>query len=244
MASPHVAGVAALIKAIHPDYTPAQVTALLKKQAGELYDHLEAPTDGKEYRGAGLVNAYAAVTEDQPKATVKMQYSTDNGATWKDLDGATIPGAATIRIAATGPITSISYTVDGSTVTKTLGGGMNEQATYDVDVDYSNAKTATAKSVKVSVLGRNQDVTNDDVDVTANYTAGEAYVPPTPQKYTVKFDVNGGSDSVASQSVESGKKASRPVDPTRDGYTFDGWFTAASGGSEYDFSTSVTKDIT
>ncbi len=35
----------------------------------------------------------------------------------------------------------------------------------------------------------------------------------------------------------------KPADPTRDGYTFDGWYTTKSGGSKYDFSTPVTADL-
>jgi uncharacterized repeat protein (TIGR02543 family) len=41
--------------------------------------------------------------------------------------------------------------------------------------------------------------------------------------FTVSFDSNGGS-AVASQQVVDGLKATRPTDPTRLGYTFQGWF--------------------
>ena len=58
--------------------------------------------------------------------------------------------------------------------------------------------------------------------------------------FTVSFDTAGGS-KVASQKVGEGAKASRPADPTRSGYSFDGWY---KGGSKYDFSTPVTADMT
>ena len=63
---------------------------------------------------------------------------------------------------------------------------------------------------------------------------------PSAKVFTVSFDTAGGS-KVASQKVEDGAKASRPVDPTRSGYSFDGWY---KGGSKYDFSTPVTADVT
>lgn len=56
MAAPHVAGVAALLASVHPDATPAELRDLLARQAGG-----ETPA---EYFGAGMVDAFAAVTED------------------------------------------------------------------------------------------------------------------------------------------------------------------------------------
>ena len=61
--------------------------------------------------------------------------------------------------------------------------------------------------------------------------------------YTVSFDSNGGS-SVSAQKVRHGSKASQPANPTRSGYAFQGWYTAKSGGSKYDFSRAVTSDVT
>jgi len=60
------------------------------------------------------------------------------------------------------------------------------------------------------------------------------------EEFTVTFDSNGGS-SVESQVVEKGDMAVEPVDPTREGYDFEGWYL---GEEEYDFGTEVTKDIT
>ena len=62
-----------------------------------------------------------------------------------------------------------------------------------------------------------------------------------PTKYTVTFDSNGGS-AVESQSVEEGKLAVKPADPTKDGYNFAGWYL---GTDEWNFETStVTSDVT
>ncbi len=55
---------------------------------------------------------------------------------------------------------------------------------------------------------------------------------------------SGGGSAVASQTVSYGDPAVKPADPTRVGYTFGGWFTAASGGTAWDFSTPVTAGTT
>ena len=66
---------------------------------------------------------------------------------------------------------------------------------------------------------------------------------PTPKVYVVLFDSQGGS-GVASQRVTAGRRASRPADPARSGFVFAGWYTARSGGSEYDFGKPVTGSLT
>ena len=60
------------------------------------------------------------------------------------------------------------------------------------------------------------------------------------ETYTVTFDTDGGS-AVTAQTVEAGQKATKPADPTKDGFTFKGW---TLNGSDYDFGTAVTGDIT
>lgn len=75
-------------------------------------------------------------------------------------------------------------------------------------------------------------------DFTTNVVTGDTtlYASWTPIDYTVTFDSQGGS-AVASQTVAYGDIATQPGAPTRPGYTFNGWFTASSGGSLWDFST-------
>ena len=57
--------------------------------------------------------------------------------------------------------------------------------------------------------------------------------------YTVTFQSEGGSE-VASQ-IRANTPADRPADPTKEGYTFIGWY---NGESEWDFETPVTADLT
>lgn len=58
--------------------------------------------------------------------------------------------------------------------------------------------------------------------------------------YTVSFDSHGGTE-VKDQTVAYGNTATKPTDPKRDGYVFEGWKTSKG---IYDFNTAVTGDIT
>ena len=104
MATPHVSGVAALIKSVHPELSGAQVIDLMKKQAAANYGRLNAPIDGREYRGYGFLDALDAVTSgvDQideakagawVKAAVGWWYRYEDGSypasTSAQIDGAT-----------------------------------------------------------------------------------------------------------------------------------------------------------
>ena len=62
--------------------------------------------------------------------------------------------------------------------------------------------------------------------------------------YTVTFESNGGT-SVPSQSVAEGQKATKPEDPTRDYYIFNGWYKEETLATAYDFQTEIiTSDTT
>ena len=70
-------------------------------------------------------------------------------------------------------------------------------------------------------------------------------IPPAPEtKYTVTLDANGGSVTPAgAETGEDGKPESLPT-PTREGYTFDGWFTAADGGEKVTADTVFEQNTT
>lgn len=56
--------------------------------------------------------------------------------------------------------------------------------------------------------------------------------------HTVSFDTDGGS-AVDAQKILRGQKVVRPVDPTRSGYRFNGWYTDGAYTAEYDFNAPV-----
>lgn len=62
--------------------------------------------------------------------------------------------------------------------------------------------------------------------------------------YTVTFDPQGGSPTPDSQQVEKGKVATEPTNPTKNGYTFKGWYTEKECKNKYNFSTAVEDNKT
>ncbi len=104
MASPVVAGVAALYKSVHPDATPAQITARLKATA----------TRGGSDLGAGIVNAAAALSEKPgiPAAEIR---SGETGEVLSRSDGGTLSAPWDGRLCLTGTGRFLLYTLDGKT---------------------------------------------------------------------------------------------------------------------------------
>lgn len=104
MASPVVAGVAALYKSVHPDATPAQITARLKATA----------TKGGSDLGAGIVNAAAALSEKPGIPTAEIR-SGETGEVLSRSDGGTLSAPWDGQLCLTGTGRFLLYTLDGKT---------------------------------------------------------------------------------------------------------------------------------
>lgn len=100
MATPHVSGVAALIKSVHPELSGAQVIDLMKKQAAANYGRLNAPIDGREYRGYGFLDALDAVTSgvDQIDEAKAGSWVKDATGWWYRYEDGTYPASTSVQI--------------------------------------------------------------------------------------------------------------------------------------------------
>ena len=77
--------------------------------------------------------------------------------------------------------------------------------------------------------------------VTKNITI---YAKWSIDSYTVSFDVNGGNEAIDDQIVEYNGTLTKPTDPTKEGYTFGGWYTSSYYMTEFNFTSKITKSLT
>lgn len=76
-------------------------------------------------------------------------------------------------------------------------------------------------------------------------STGNGYLAPlTPAKYTVTFNMGNHGTQIDPQTVEKGNKATKPSDPTADGYTFDGWYADATFSVTFNFDTAINANTT
>ena len=76
---------------------------------------------------------------------------------------------------------------------------------------------------------------------TTQQPSGDGSGKTEPQKYIVEFNTDGGS-AVDSQSVESGKMATKPEDPSLEGSWFLGWYRDKELTKEFDFTSPIINN--
>ncbi len=134
---------------------------------------------------------------------------------------------------------SITYVPVGNTVTFNANGGtgtMANQTAATATALTSNAFTRAGYTFAgwntIAGGGGTAYANGASFPFSANTTL---YAQWTPNTLTVTYDSQGGSVISAGSTTTGGTIASSPGTPTRSGYTFNGWFAAASGGSAITF---------
>ena len=86
--------------------------------------------------------------------------------------------------------------------------------------------------------------TNSAVNGTTTASRQTAVFSSQMENFTVTFNLNYDGSTNTTQDVASGSAVEKPEPPTRDGYIFGGWYTDADCSTEYNFTASVTGNIT
>ena len=90
-------------------------------------------------------------------------------------------------------------------------------------------------------LGWKDKDTGDEVGkIPTNATGIKNVVAQWAKKYTVTFNANGGTETSETRTVTYGNPYGELPTLTREGYTFEGWFTAENGGTQVTAVTTVT----
>ncbi len=160
-------------------------------------------------------------------------------------DGTTITGKSASRV-----LHSNAFSVGSpATYTVTLNPNGGTVSPSSITVTYNKAYGSLPNASRTgysfdgwytSASGGSRVTSTTTVTTAANHTL---YAHWTARTYTVSLNANGGSVSPSSITVYYGSSYgyynSLPT-PTRSGYSFSGWYTAASGGSYVSNSTTVT----
>jgi uncharacterized repeat protein (TIGR02543 family) len=132
--------------------------------------------------------------------------------------------------------------------------------TYTVSFNANGGTAVSAKSIAYNTaLGTLPTTTRTGYTFNGWYTAATGgtkiatttkvtkavtyYAQWTANKYTVYFNANGGT-AVSAKSIAYNTALGTLPTTTRTGYTFNGWYTAATGGTKIATTTKVTKAVT
>ncbi len=119
--------------------------------------------------------------------------------------------------------------------------------------DVLNGKDVT---FKVYVTWENNEDANNDTDTKNGVSVTQITIPVTvvvrqhigdvtPQastSYTVTF--KDGETTLSTQTVNEGETATKPTDPTKDGFEFVNWYSDSEFTTEYDFASIINGDTT
>ena len=181
-------------------------------------------------------------------STITISYT--EGSVTKTCTQAITVNAVTPPAPAT--LTGISVKTAPSKVTYTEGESFDKTGMV-IEATYSDS---TKKDVTTYTYTPTGALTTANTTITISYTEGSetktctqaitvnAVTPPAPTEYTITFDGNGGTPTVGTMPTAGGKLTSLPSASRSGSYSFDGWYTAASGGTQittaYVFSANTT----
>lgn len=143
------------------------------------------------------------------------------------------------------------------------GSKEESSGTYKVtyDFNYDDAPEAYVDEVEPeNATTPPEDPTQDGAEFTGWYTDAECmqeadfevaitgdvtyYAGWKKSGTTVTFDPNYEGGEAITESVSIGAAVSTPATPEREGYIFNGWYTDAENTESFDFSTTVSEDMT
>ena len=169
---------------------------------------------GKKFKGWSLTTDGATVSK------VVMTENRTVYAIWEDI-----------------PVTTYTLTFDANGGTGSMTAKTGLTGEYDLPANEFTAPSG--KKFKGWSLTTDGAIVTK-VDMTENRTV---YAIWENIIYTVTFNSNGGT-SVAPQDVNAGEKITEPTPaPTREGFTFAGWYEDSTFSTKFNFDTPITSNL-
>jgi uncharacterized repeat protein (TIGR02543 family) len=228
--------------------------------SGTTVDTTTASTTG-QYFFSNVADGNYTVQASASGYNTNSTNITVNGANIANADitlTATAPGtpaaamslsASSISAGSTSTATVTASNFSGSGLTYTWSSSNPAVATVPAS---ATTGTATITGVSAGTATISCDVSDGITTVTASASitvtgggGGGGGGGGTTATYTVSFNSQGGSNVSNITSISSGSKITAPVNPTRAGYTFTGWYKESGCENKWNFSTdTVTKNTT
>ena len=193
---------------------------VLKMNAGEIPESSPSPSTSPEVSPSTVPSVQPSPSAESVKTPVAIP------------NGGIFTSTQMITLTCETSGATIYYTTDGTAPTTNSTVYISPFMIFD---------TTTIKAIAVK-----EDMADSAV-MTASFTkyigTGGGGGGGGTTSYTVKFETNGGS-AIADKTVDKGDKITKPASPTKEGYTFAGWYSDKELTQEYDFGKDVTGNIT
>lgn len=156
------------------------------------------------------------------------------------FDGSVTNGGTISGGAFTGPVWNNGIISGGQFTGSVVNRGTITNGTFDGEVTNESGRSfGTISGGIFNGKVTNKNDISDSPEETSAKISGGTFNGGVMGACTVTFQSEGGSE-VASQ-IRANTPADQPADPTKEGYTFIGWY---NGESEWDFETPVTENLT
>ena len=156
------------------------------------------------------------------------------------FDGSVTNGGTIIGGAFTGPVWNNGIISGGQFTGSVVNRGTITNGTFGGEVTNESGRSfGTISGGTFNGKVTNKNDISDSPEETPAKISGGTFNGEVIGAYTVTFQSEGGSE-VASQ-IRANTPADRPADPTKEGYTFIGWY---NGESEWNFADAVTEALT
>lgn len=194
--------------------------------------HVSASPDGEDTFQAGT--SYTITVEYTLDPGYKVSSATINGAPALLTDNKATASLSPLEVEY-----SITYDLKGGQ----LASGSNP-TTYTKSSRFTLVNPTRTGYDFAGWTGTGLDQAAMRVEVPAGSTGNRGYTATwTAKSYTVTFDVQGHGTAPKAQTVQYGKKAATPKDPTESGYAFGGWYQDPACKQEFKFTTKITENI-